>query len=107
MQVDRIYFQIRQFYMKGGKTDIDTLIVSLCYYSGERREEHAENRMKNTHVQTFELIEESSDSNSWLMLFLCVYCLHAQECLLLDCICFVYAMHVISCFNMKSERGRE
>ena len=67
MQVDRIYFQIRQFYMKGGKTDIDTLIVSLCYYSGERREEHAENRKKNTHVQTFELIEESSDSSSWLV----------------------------------------
>jgi hypothetical protein len=47
--------------------------------------------MKNTHVQAFELIEESSDSNSWLVLFLCVYCLCSHECFLLVmnllCIC--------------------
>jgi hypothetical protein len=63
--------------------------------------------MKNTHVQAFELIEESSDSNSWLVLFLCVYCLCAHECLL-SCHAFVlYAVHVISCFKLKSKRERE
>ena len=34
------------------------------------KEEHAENCMKNTHVHTFELIEERFDSNSWFVLFL-------------------------------------
>jgi hypothetical protein len=37
-----------------------------------KKEEQAENCMKNTHVQAFELIEESFDSNSWFVLFLCV-----------------------------------
>jgi hypothetical protein len=46
------------------------IIVTL--FRRRRREEHAENCMKNTHVQTFELIEESFDSNSWFVLFLCV-----------------------------------
>jgi hypothetical protein len=36
--------------------------------------------MKNTHVQTFELIEKSFDSNPWFVLFLCVHCCCAYEC---------------------------
>jgi hypothetical protein len=55
--------------------------------------------VKNTHVQAFELIEESSDSNSWVVLFsLCIVDMLRNVCFLL-CICFVYAVHEISCFN--------
>jgi hypothetical protein len=61
--------------------------------------------MKNTHVQTIELIEESYDSSSWLVLFLCVDCLCAHECFFFWlCIFFEYVVHVISGFNLKSER---
>ena len=46
------------------------IIVTLTpKHRREAEEEHAENCMKNTHVQTFELIEESFDSNSWFVLF--------------------------------------
>jgi hypothetical protein len=55
--------------------DIDTLIFVHCNIiqnseAGEQEEEG--NCMKNTHVQTFELIGERFDSNSWFVLFLCV-----------------------------------
>jgi hypothetical protein len=47
--------------------------------------------VKNTHVQTFELIEGSSDSNSWVLLFsLCVDVMLRNVCFLvmhLLCIC--------------------
>jgi hypothetical protein len=48
------------------------IIVTLLEFRIQGREEQAENCMKNTHVQAFELIEESFDSNSWFVLFLCV-----------------------------------
>jgi hypothetical protein len=39
--------------------------------------------MKNTHVQAFELIEESFDSNSWFMLFsLCIDVMLMNVCFL-------------------------
>jgi hypothetical protein len=47
--------------------------------------------VKNTHVQAFELIEESVDSNSWLVLFLCVYCSCAYECLFSD---YAFALYI-------------
>jgi hypothetical protein len=62
---------------------------------------------ENTHVQAFELIEESFDSNSWFVLFsLCIVDMLMNVCFLL-CICFVYAVHVISCFKLKSEEEME
>jgi hypothetical protein len=55
--------------------------------------------VKNTHVQAFELIEESSDSNSWVVLFsLCIVDMLRNVCFLL-CIFFVYVVREISCFN--------
>jgi hypothetical protein len=56
--------------------------------------------MKNTHVQAFELIEVSFDSDPWfgVIFFVCVDVMLRNVCFWL-CICFVYAMHVISCFN--------
>jgi hypothetical protein len=47
--------------------------------------------MKNTHVQAFELIEGSFDSNSWVVLFsLCIVDVFMNVCLLVMhflCIC--------------------
>jgi hypothetical protein len=64
--------------------------------------------VKNTHVQAFELIEGSFDSGPWFVLFsLCVLMLCSGMFAFLLCIFFVYAVHVISCFNLKSERERE
>ena len=60
--------------------------------------------MENTHVYAVELIEESFDSSAWFCVVFSVY--YAHECLFLVCIWFVYAMHVISCFNW-SLRGRQ
>ena len=55
----------------------------------------------------FELIERSFDSSTWFVLFsLCIDDVLMNVCFLL-CICFVYDVHVISCFNLKSERERE
>jgi hypothetical protein len=63
--------------------------------------------MKNTHVQAFELIEGSFDSNSWFVLFsLCI------DVMLMN-VCFpimhlvLYVVHVISCFKLKSEEEME
>jgi hypothetical protein len=53
------------------ETDIDTLIVH-CNIINPGEQENMENCMKNIHVQTLELIEESFDSTSWFVLFLCV-----------------------------------
>jgi hypothetical protein len=39
-----------------------------------------------------ELIEESSDSNSWLVLFLCVYCYVLMECLFY---CYAFALYML------------
>jgi hypothetical protein len=61
--------------------------------------------MKNTHVQAFELIEGSFDSSTWFVLFsLCIVDVLMNVCFLL-CICFVYVVHVISCFKLKSKKG--
>jgi hypothetical protein len=55
--------------------------------------------MKNTHVQAFELIEGSFDSNSWVVLYsLCIVDMLKNVCFLL-CICFVYVVQEISCSN--------
>jgi hypothetical protein len=51
--------------------------------------------MKNTHVQTFELIEESFDSTSWFVLFLCVLN-YAHECLFPVIHLLLYVVYVIS-----------
>jgi hypothetical protein len=55
--------------------------------------------MKNTHVQTFELIEESFDSNSWFVLILCVLMLYAHECLFPVIHLLLYVVYVISWLN--------
>jgi hypothetical protein len=48
-----------------------------------------------------ELIEESFDSVPWLCVYsLCVDVILMNVCLLL-CICFVYVVHVISCFETE------
>jgi hypothetical protein len=57
------------------------MIVTLALFRS--REEHAENCMKNTHVQAFELIEESFDSNSWFcVVSLCIDVVLMNVCFL-------------------------
>jgi hypothetical protein len=73
----------------------------------EKRGASREYCMKNTHVQAFELIEGSFDSSTWFCCFLCILMLCSGMFAFLLCICFVYAVHVISCFKLKSERERE
>jgi hypothetical protein len=48
--------------------------------------------MKNTHVQMFELIEESFDSNSWI----CVTSLRIDD-MLRECFLSCYAFAYICC----------
>jgi hypothetical protein len=71
--------------------DIDTLIVlfvSLDHHSDAGEQGGPENCMRNTHVQTFELIEESFDSNPWFSaISLCIDGLLMNVCFL-SCICF-------------------
>jgi hypothetical protein len=53
--------------------DIDTLNCIIVTLAPRKRRAYRELCMKNTHVQAFELIEGSFDSNSWFVLFLCVF----------------------------------
>jgi hypothetical protein len=46
-----------------------------------------------------ELIEESFDSFSWFVLFLCVYLRYAHECLFLAIHFLLYVVYVISWLN--------
>jgi hypothetical protein len=60
MLVDRIFnfrFDSLEPKRENGYRHPHSIIVTLSG-TGVRRKEHAENCMKNTHVQTFELIEE-------------------------------------------------
>jgi hypothetical protein len=63
--------------------------------------------MKNTHVQSFELIEGSFDSISWFVLFSLCIDVMLMNVFFLVMHFLVYVVHVISCFKLKSEREME
>ena len=96
-------FDSLEFERENGYRHPHCIIVTVVWESRARREYC----MKNTHVQAFELIEGSFDSSSWFVLFsLCIDVMLMNVAFLL-CIFFVYVVHVISCFKLKSERERE
>jgi hypothetical protein len=69
----------------------------------QEEQEKAKNCMKNTHAQAFKLIEESFNSNSWFVLFLCVLML----CSFMFASCHTFASICCVCVFMvelKSER---
>ena len=63
--------------------------------------------MKNTHVQEFELIEGSFDSNSWFVLFSLCIDVSLMNVFFPVMHLFLYVVHVISCFNPNSEGEME
>jgi hypothetical protein len=71
-------------------------------HSFREKEGRASRELCREHPCTdIELIEGNFDSNPWLCVYsLCIDDMLMNVCFLL-CICFVYAVHVISCFETE------
>jgi hypothetical protein len=70
----------------------------IVLLSIQEEQEHAENCMKNTHVQEFELIEENLIQIHGLCCFSVYWC-YAHECLFPVIHFLLYVVYVISWLN--------